>query len=316
MPFSLLQTITRVDIFVALAEFEEKQYECAFNLELGLDGSVFASGQVLEKFTGYDVVASPADGSALWRILGVPRPPGVRLVPDHWSPVEPSLRPDGSKLPSHPISLIVQFKRPEYLQGSAAAQYRLWNQPYYRFTRTAHQHLQLRRLEGHLADHATITYASPAFHRMADLENAQMRRSVVSLSGFVSPTRLGAHKVWTYIRPGLVGRGNPDGEEMRFRLFEELFEPAQRAGNEISVARNDLRQHVRVLAEACRSVSRATSRTVDSWIGDVRQSADLPDLVVEAVRDYATVQSVVVRLDATWWLLDSDELMASGASLS
>lgn len=80
------QVDARYGAGVTAAEFEEKQYECAFNVELGASGPVFASGQVLEKLTGYDTVADPGSSHVLWRILAIPRPPGIRLVPDHWSP--------------------------------------------------------------------------------------------------------------------------------------------------------------------------------------------------------------------------------------
>jgi len=293
---------------MAVAEFEEKQYECAFNVELGASGPVFASGQVLEKLTGYDASAAPTADHALWKILTIPRPPGIRLVPDHWSPAARSMRPDAAKLPLHPVSFIAQFKRPEYLQGSTAAQYRLWNQPYYRFTRTQHQHLQLRRLEAQLAGDATIMYASPAFHRMAELEQAQLRGAVVASTGFVSPSRLGRHKIWTYVRPGTVGRGNPDGEEISFASFEALFAPAPQAERGGLANRSGLREHLASIADACREVAGARSRLVDAWIRDVVEATGAPRETLEAVRDYALVQSLVLGLGASWWLVDGDSM--------
>lgn len=293
---------------MAIAEFEEKQYECAFNIELGATGPVFASGQVLEELTGYDASAAPSPNHVLWRILAIPRPPGIRLVPDHWSPAARHLRPEAGKLPKHPVSFIAQFKRPEHLQGSNAAQYKFWNQPYFRFARTTHQNRILRRLENQLVGVATVRYASPAFYRMVELEHAQLNGNVVASTGFVSPTRLGRHKVWTYIGPGTVGRGNPDGEEISFDAFEALFTQQQPTGSGELENRNGLREHLAVLAAACRVVAGIQSRAVDLWIADVGQAADAPSETLEAVRDYALVQSLVMILRASWWLVDGDLL--------
>src|SRR5690554_6729805 len=99
------------------AEFEEKQYETAANIELarGLrHPAVFSSGQVLEEILGYDTVAAPSASHVIWRVLGVPRPKGVRLVPSFWLP-HPSL--PAERLPLSPVSLVLQFKRPDHLRG-------------------------------------------------------------------------------------------------------------------------------------------------------------------------------------------------------
>lgn len=291
------------------AEFEEKQYECAFNVELGASGPVFASGQVLEKLTGYDAVADPGSSHVLWRILAIPRPPGIRLVPDHWSPAARRMQPGHGKLPEHPVSFIVQFKRPEYLQGSGASQYRLWNQPYYRFTRLQHQHTQLRRLESQLDGIATVRYASPAFHRLAELERAQMEGSVVSSTGFVSPARLGRHAVWTYIRPGTVGRANPDGEELLFASFEALFTPTPPTDGAELVRRDGLREHLAALARACGSAPASGRLAVEGWVRGVNEAAEVPGEMLETLQNYASVQSFMARLGATWWIVDGDVLV-------
>ncbi len=290
------------------AEFEEKQYEIAFNIELGFAGPVFPSGQVLEELTGYDAVADPSANHVLWRILSVPRPPGVRLLPTHWTPSERRSQPPATRLPMHPVSFIAQFKRPEYLQGSGAAQYRFWKQPYYRFRRTKQQHAQLRRLEGRLVGVAKVVYASPAFHRYADLERAQLRGNVVDLTGFVSPIRMGRHAVWTYTSPGLFGRGNPDGEELRFATFEALFAGARRVSGQELANRESLREHLGTLAAASRAVAASRGRAVDSWISEVEQMADVSPEILDGVRDFATIQSLAIAMGASWWLLDGDEL--------
>lgn len=72
------------------AEFEEKQYEVPACIELAtgkLGAGVFSSGQVLEKILGYDVAARVDPNHLLWRVLRAPRPAGVSLVPEFWSPL-------------------------------------------------------------------------------------------------------------------------------------------------------------------------------------------------------------------------------------
>jgi hypothetical protein len=290
------------------AEFEEKQYECAFNNELYLGGPVFPSGQVLESITGYDSSADPNPHHVLWRILSTPRPKAIRLVPAHWAPASSSTGLPATKLPQHPVSFIVQFKRPEYLQGSGAAQYHFWNQPYFRFSRSKAQHSALRGLEKRLIGSAVIRYASPAFHRYAELERAQMRMKVVESTGFVSPARLGRHVTWTYISPGTVGRGNPDGEQLAFEIFDALFpETRLEVRRELATTSGGLAEHLALLAGACREISASRSLRVDAWIAAVGQAADVSTEVLDRLRDYATVQSFAAALGCTWWLLDAEQ---------
>lgn len=101
----------------------------------------------------------------------------------------------------------------------------MWRRPFFRFRRAAAQHNVLRRLERNLLGQAVVRYAAPAFHELGELEEAQIRRRVIELSGHVSPVTLGSHRVWTYIGPGTHGRGNPDSKERPFEPFESLFVP-------------------------------------------------------------------------------------------
>ncbi|WP_336160108.1 hypothetical protein [Amycolatopsis sp. VC5-11] len=208
------------------ATFEEKTYETAYNADLiaGAGGNwrVFSPGQVLEKVTGFDVAADPGPEHLIWRVLRVPRPRGLSLMPSHWASSRSGV-PKARELPSMPLSLILQFKRPEYLYGSRAAQRRLWHGPYYRFSRSTEQHSVLKRLESKLADDAIVRYASPAFHTLGELEEAQMERKVIALSGHVAPSVFGRHRVWTYNAAGTYGRGNPAGRARPVEAFDDLF---------------------------------------------------------------------------------------------
>jgi hypothetical protein len=206
------------------AEFEEKEYEIVFAIELASGrynrfGTIFSSGQVLEKIVGYDAAATPDEQSDIWRLLQLPRPPGVRLVPSMWNP---GINPLPHDLPHSPVSLILQYKRPEFLSGSQARQWRLWNQPYFRFARSTDQHTVLRRLERSLGSDAIVRYAAPAFWRRGELEAAQLGRRVLVRSGFVSPNTIGRHRVWTYVRPGIAGRANPPTRPRPFESIDDI----------------------------------------------------------------------------------------------
>jgi hypothetical protein len=86
--------------------FEEKSYEIAYSVELGrgIGGSltVFAPGQVLENILGFDSAAAPGPSHPLWQVLGLPRPPGLSMVPALWSG---GTTPASGHLPSYPVSV-------------------------------------------------------------------------------------------------------------------------------------------------------------------------------------------------------------------
>jgi hypothetical protein len=140
------KVLTRASSAVVRAEFEEKQFELAMSVELadGRLGTVYSSGQVLEAIVGYDAVAQPRHNNPIWQILQVPRPAGLRLVPVMWAP---GATPDASRLPASPVSLILQYKRPEYISRAPAKQWTYWRAPYFRFERKQPQHKILRQLE-------------------------------------------------------------------------------------------------------------------------------------------------------------------------
>jgi hypothetical protein len=147
------------------AEFEEKEFEQAAAIELadgppGQRAIVLSAGQVLERIVGYDAVTAPAREHVIWQLLRVRRPGGLCLVPELWLP---GRQPPADRLPRSAISLVLQFKRPDYLFGHRAAQWHMWHQPFYRFRRLSHQHAILLRLERQLGDQALVRYAAPAF---------------------------------------------------------------------------------------------------------------------------------------------------------
>jgi hypothetical protein len=162
---------------MAWAQFEEKEFEDAANGEIHRQGFVFAFAPVIEAVLGYDAATAPDPDHLIWRVLRVPRPPGLRLLPPYWPSSNAS---PAHKLPPIPVSLILQYKRPEYLRGGAAKQWRLWRQPYFRFTRSDRQHRVLLRLERFVHGDVLVRYTAPGFWEQTDLDYARLARYVLS----------------------------------------------------------------------------------------------------------------------------------------
>lgn len=293
---------------VVKAEFEEKEFENAANIELALGnalpGRVVAIGQVLEHLLGFDAAARPDNDHLIWTVLNATRPPGLRLVPSMWpgSPIE------RGALPTLPVSLVIQYKRPEYLKGANSRQWRLWHEPYFRFTRAPQQHEVLRSLEQRVGADLIVRYASPAFWRRGQLEAHQVAGRVLRRTGFVSPTQLGRHKVWTYVRPGVIGRANPSGEEWRFQglrdLRREILQrPRERDSRDLSI-RTSLIDHIELLGRAARYRRPRLERLVARWSATLAQETPLSARTIVRLEHLAAFTTVTSEARATWMMMD------------
>lgn len=301
---------------MVLAEFAEKTFEVAYDIELGsgVGGTptVFAPGQVLEHLVGFDASANPDYTHVIWRVIAASRPRGVTLLSEHWTG-SPERLPSQAVLPTYPISFIVQFKRPEYLRGHRASQWRMWRAPYYRFTRDAGQQRVLKRLEINLSGDAIVRYAAPAFHTYQELDAARLARSVVARTGHVSPSVLANHVVWTYRSAGSSGRANPNGPRRPFERLSDMFREPDPNHSPIppsntTIARSDgMAAHVRALAQATTDKEPALRRSLDEWRGELHR-AQVPSRDVAVVVDFAAIQTMMKRLGASWWLLDRNSL--------
>lgn len=291
------------------AQFEEKQYEIAFTAELAYNprgplGVVVAAGQVLEHILGFDAVADPDPGHVIWRVLGLPRPPSLQLLPEHW---DPGRRPLGSDLPVVPVSLVLQYKRPEFIVGRGAAQWRFWHQPYFRFRKNRSQDAVLRRLERRLMDDAVVRYAAPAFWQRSELEAAQLAMHVIRTSGFVSPRVMVGHDYWTYVWPGMEGWANPAAAPRQFEdvdaFFGSLRIRVDRPNTELLPRDNGLSSHLSRLGAAARNREPRLRGDVDAWLRTVR-SSDIPidDQQTSDLRNYVSFSSLMGQLQASWFL--------------
>lgn len=296
---------------MSVAGFEEKTYEIAYCIELacgtGAYSPVYSPGQVLESILGFDAAGDPGSSHMIWTVLALPRPHGVHLVPPLWG-ASKALQPASVVLPSYPVSVFLQFKRPEYMKGPAAKQWRMWHHPYYRFKRSKRQQQVLGRLERRLGAQAVVRYAAPAFHTIGELESAQISRSVIGSSGHVPPARLRRHQWWTYDAPGNLGRPNPDGEPSLFETFQTLLDQAlahSSTGKELQPYRNDplygMRQHLRAVAAACRDREPQLRRDVNDWARQL-EGLELSSQTISSLQDFVSIQSLMVRSHGAWWL--------------
>jgi len=116
------------------------------------------------------------------------------------APIMPSLNDEGKKgydlkLPSKGKPVFLQFKLSDYLKKRSAREYQvdLLDVPYYRMhlrpTRHSDQHNLLLDLE--LAGEA-VFYIAPEFHLPAELNDAYLRRAVISRSAAFRPSEIGA----------------------------------------------------------------------------------------------------------------------------
>ena len=267
----------------------------------GGSGFALSAGQVLEKIVGYDAAAAPSASHVVWRMMQLPRPPGVRLLPSLWAP---GVIPSADRLPATPVTLVLQFKRPEYLYGASAQQWRFWGQPYFRFRREAEQQRVLYTLERSVGDDAVVRYAAPAFWRRGELEAAHLRRQVIEQSGFVRPSRLARHKWWTYLRPGIDGRANERGTralfEARDDLISNLFARVERSTE--LVPSDAFGNHIQRVGDAAATACRAPlRRSVQRWQDELAdREPDLSTVTVHRIGAVAMISSVTASVGATW----------------
>jgi hypothetical protein len=288
------------------AEFYEREYELTMATELttGGMGQIYGPAQVIEAVVGYDAAADVDPKHLVWQVLKVARPPGVRLLPEMW---DPGRTPEPLHLPSLPISLILQYKRPEYLAGARAKQWSLWGRPYYRFTRSTDQHAVLTRLSRRLKGEAMVRYASPAFHRRSELETFHVRRAVLANSGFVDPTVFGRHRVWTYESPGLIGFTNDDGrpadfttaEKVRDLLAHQDVDSSRLPANQ----RDGWRSHLQRLGEAAQERQPTLRRDLAVWRSSLLTvSPRLSGRTIDLLVAVGSITSLLSRHHAGWYI--------------
>jgi hypothetical protein len=285
--------------------FEEKQYESAANAELSLsDPAVYSPGQVAEAILGFDAAARQLP-MAVWTVLQMGTPPGVLLVPNFWNGAP--RQPIDINLPSFHVSVLFQYKRPQFMFRSNAAQFAHWQAPYYRFEIDPNQHEVLKTLETNLGTRALVRYASPAFHEYTVLEQRLLARQILPSSAFVSPLAInGTHSIWSYQTPGTAGYANPDPE----KIDSEDYITVVRVRRE-RARRESLLAHLRGLAESMR-IPRfpGTAERVPEQLGslfapnarDLVESAPNVRDRIEGLWDLFRIGDRIGPTGAAWWI--------------
>ncbi len=196
---------------MARAEFSERHYELAINIELvRLSNQYYVPSQNEEATLGYDIALVPAL-PPLWRSL-------TEGLPGVGGTAEPRL--------ARAISLFLQYKQPEHVSnrngneaGSRQAVFSGSAVPYYRFRLPREQLRVLLDLQTTFAGRASVCYAAGLFHRRADFYRHKAALDVATNSIFLrlddvrsglvaggfDPGALTTDHSWTYDQGGTRG---------------------------------------------------------------------------------------------------------------
>ena len=186
---------------MAVAEFEEKEFEGAFNRELPVT-DFWSPGQVGEAKYGFDATFFFA-GPFLFRGFGFERyPRGIKLNERRWLRF---FNEADAVLPPFRLNLFIQYKRPARVRGHRAAEWSYWQRAYYRYDLAQHQLNRLILLEREIGLKGLVVYASPAFHTKSQLWANMRRRKLVDKTNYVRPTTIEGHHRYSYISAGTVG---------------------------------------------------------------------------------------------------------------
>lgn len=203
-------------------EFEEKQYEEPMNAELAGRRIYYAPGQILENVVAIDAAILTRNQylSGLW---GTQNPWlfGTYLRPELWDSAKELL--DSNVFPRLKANLFIQYKRPEYMRLSTAAQYSHWQQPYYRYDIEKEQQDILCKLEKNVASDALVLYSCASFWERSKLWEFLRHRELVKNSNFVKPSSLTSHTTYTFINNSNKGMAFSDPSTIdSVNLFDEI----------------------------------------------------------------------------------------------
>jgi hypothetical protein len=294
---------------MARAEFSERHYELAINLELvQASHQYFVPSQNEEAALGYDIALVPAL-PPIWSSL-TERLPGVGRT------AEPRL--------PRATSLFLQFKRPDYISNrngkeAAAREAELPGPtvPYYRFELQRAQLEVLLDLQATVCGRAAVCYAAGTFHENRDFYAHKMGLDVAGnsvflrldevraelLAGGFDPAQLSEDHRWTYDRHG--GHGLLCSEPRRIwgatleDLREGLREPAAEA--------EPLEEHVETLTRGINDWRGRSEEQVRRGRLPVREGEELPVFgyatpQIEEPSDAVKAQQLLDALGIGWFL--------------
>lgn len=288
-------------------DFEEKQYETLSNIEIATKygGNIFPVGQVAEKLLGFDAAVGFNQKTPIWKLLNAKVPAGAQLANYFATAIRNSSRRPSITLSSRNVSLILQYKRSNYLFHSKAKQARYWrNLPYYRYLLYNHQHKDLIKLERDLGGNALVRYAAPVFHKYTVLEQKYLDQELLLHSNFVSPAAIGrTHTCWTFQDPGGVGYANPSRRGVPSIDGEKFFGSLPDSAGE----RSTLLQHLVALAAELPELEGLTDEMLGELVAEMPENLDEDDednlnraRRIQGLRALLTVANETGQLGASW----------------
>lgn len=219
---------------MAKIEFTERTYEKYFGYELiRKNNSIFPFSLGLhdEFVLGFDeafyIPVSWKTLSLYKHLLG-----GPWLIPLGISDIEifnDVFKQNAELLSSSfKLNLFVQYKRPEFITRSNGKEWDAWQQKYFRYHITPHQHAALSRLNNKANGRASIVYSSPAFHKFNDLFEYAKNGKIIDHSNIVLVDSIHTnHNSYTYILGGNIGKAHSELENIESQRLEEIIRSAE-----------------------------------------------------------------------------------------
>jgi hypothetical protein len=292
---------------VPRAEFHERQYELAANVELIAGrGDFFTPPTTAERRLGIDCALTPGD-ARIWGLLGLPPPRGASVGAGTF-PTWPTVFPSGAE-PPFLASLFVQYKRPDYLTTRRAKEWRHHNRAYFRMNLTAHQHQLLLDLEQTVGTDGIVLYAAPSFWRYDDMWLNQGAGHLMASSMLVQASAIGpGHNLWTWT-PGGRGIAHSDPVETRFDTVTGVRDKLTSITR--SRERQAPREHLQKIATAmleAQVAQKPRERWEEEIGGKVWADAAVPSAeTVSELADAAIVAEGATKARVSWLIIAMSE---------
>lgn len=228
-------------------QFKEKTYETYFQTELGrLTNVSFAPDQSDEGTLGFD-------GAFFLEMAILAR--HFPIMPRHLpllagmtvSDIDSFGRRLNDRLPPFKLNLFVQYKRPEWLSRSNAAEWPSWNEPYFRYSADKKQQGLLEKIAASAHGRAAVVYAAPAFWKATELFQLAQDGLIVERSNIAEVAQLSGHSRFSYKSAGNAGIGHSDPEPVESEPFEAIL----RRGEELEPL--PFTRHLKMLDELIRN---------------------------------------------------------------
>ena len=205
-------------------KFKEKTYESYFQTELGrLTNVSFAPDQTDEGLLGFDGAffipfigmtgVFPYVRAGRWR----------RFVGMSASEIDRFGDELNDRLPPFNLNLFVQYKRPERMARSNAAEWPSWGAAYYRYTTDHRQQHLLEKIANVAHGRAAVVYASPAFWSNSDLFAHARDGTIVAHSNIADVANLTGHHRFSYREAGHHGIGHSEPQPLESAPFDAII---------------------------------------------------------------------------------------------